>query len=158
MGCGRRPLCAALCAPPGSARIWDTDLFEDSNTSSASSLGIPTGVSPVVAAIHAAGHVSICYVEAGAYQTGFPDDADFAPADYGRRARRYRMQGYPDEWWLDIAGFRDYVAGQASTLTGAAVNIAAALGKRFTWCALEGQDAVLDSIARYCTTITDSPH
>ena len=124
---------------PGSANIWDTDLFQDSNTARA---GIPTGGSPVVRALHASGKYSICYIEAGAYQTTFPDDSDFAASDYGDKARRYRMKGYPNEWWLNIAGFRNYVAGHGSTLTGAAVNIAAALNRRIGWCALEGQDAI----------------
>jgi hypothetical protein len=124
---------------PGSANIWDTDLFEDSNTAHA---GIPTGSSPVVAALHASGKYSICYVEAGAYQTSFPDKSNFAPGDYGDAAKRYRMQGYPNEWWYDIAGFRNYVAGHRSTLKGVAVNIAAGLAKRIGWCALEGQDAI----------------
>ncbi|MGA2012723.1 MAG: endo alpha-1,4 polygalactosaminidase [Solirubrobacteraceae bacterium] len=136
------PATSGAYPSPGSATIWDTDLFEDSNTSSGGALRIPTGPSAVVSAIHAAGHYSVCYVEVGAYQTGYPDDASYLPADYGRRARRYEMQGYPNEWWLNIAGFRTYVAGEPSTLTGAAVNIAAVLGKRFAWCALEGQDAV----------------
>jgi hypothetical protein len=95
-----------------------------------------------VRAIHAAGHYSICYVEVGAFQTGYPDNSNFAPADYGHRRKRYQMQGYANEWYLDVAGFRNYVAGDSSTLTGAAVNIAAALAKRFGWCRLEGQDAV----------------
>jgi hypothetical protein len=124
---------------PGSAIIWDTDLFADSNTRDA---GIPTGRSPVVAALHASGKYSICYVEAGAYQTSFPDTSSFARADYGNKAKRYQMQGYPNEWWFNLAGFRHYVAGRSSTLTGAAVNIAAGLQKRIGWCALEGQDAV----------------
>jgi hypothetical protein len=34
------------------------------------------------------------------------------------------------------------VAGNSTTLEGAAVNIAAGLSKRFAWCKLEGQDAV----------------
>ncbi|MGN6170679.1 MAG: endo alpha-1,4 polygalactosaminidase [Solirubrobacteraceae bacterium] len=127
---------------PGSAHIWDTDLFQDSNTSSGRVLRIPTGASPVVKAIHAAGHYSICYVEVGAFQTGYPDNSDFAPADYGNRAKRHQMQGYPNEWWFDIAGFKNYVAGKSSTLAGAAVNIAHSLARRFRWCALEGQDAV----------------
>lgn len=124
---------------PGSADIWDTDLFQDSNTARA---GIPTGGSPVVRALHASRKYSICYIEAGAYQTTFPDDSDFVAADYGAGARRYRMKGYPNEWWLNIAGFRHYVAGDRSTLTGAAVNIAAALNRRIGWCAREGQDAI----------------
>jgi hypothetical protein len=135
------PAPSAAYPAPGSAHIWDTDLFEDSNTSSGGTVRIPTGPSPVVRAIHAAGHYSICYVEAGAYQTSFPDGADFAPADYGNRAKRYQMQGYPNEWWFNIAGFKNFVAGHPSTLTGAAVNIAAALNKRFQWCKLEGHDA-----------------
>jgi hypothetical protein len=52
------------------------------------------------------------------------------------------MQGWPGEWWLDISGFANYVAGDPSTLSGAAENIAAAVDKRIGWCALEGQDAV----------------
>ena len=133
------PAITAAYPKPGSANIWDTDLFQDSNVAGA---GIPTGASPVVKALHAAGKYSICYIEAGAYQAGFPDDADFAPADYGRRARRHQMQGYANEWWFDLAGFAHYVAGRASTLSGAAVNIAAGLDKRIGWCALEGQDAI----------------
>jgi Glycoside-hydrolase family GH114 len=129
------PATSAAYPAPGSANIWDTDLFQDSNTPGA---GIPTGASPVVSAIHAAGHYSICYVEAGAYQAGMPDGSDFAPADYGSAAKSYRMQGYPDEWWLDVRGF----AGNSATLTGAAVDVAGALAKRFSWCAAEGQDAV----------------
>jgi hypothetical protein len=90
------PAASAPYPAPGSAHIWDTDLFQDSNTSAGARLGIPTGPSPVVAAVHAAGHYSVCYVEAGAYQTGFPDDGDFARADYGYATRRHQMQGYTD--------------------------------------------------------------
>jgi hypothetical protein len=134
------PATSGAYPSPGSADIWDTDLFQDSNTANA---GIPTGPSPVVEAIHAAGHYSICYVEAGAYQVGFPDDSDFASADYGGVGdTATEMQGYPDEYWFDLTGFRNYVAGDPSTLTGAAVNIAAGLNRRFQWCKLEGQDAV----------------
>jgi Glycoside-hydrolase family GH114 len=89
---------------PGSARIWDTDLFFDSNTSSARNLGIPTGPSRVIAALHRDGHYSICYVEAGAYQTNFPDGADFAPGDYGHRAKRYQLQGFPTSGISTSAG------------------------------------------------------
>jgi Glycoside-hydrolase family GH114 len=124
---------------PGSADIWDTDLFEDAGPARA---GIPPGPSAVVAALHAAGTYSICYVEAGAYQTGFPDDRDFAPADYGAGARRYGMPDWPGEWWLNLTGFRAYQPGRASTLSGAAVNIAAGLARRIHWCAVEGQDAL----------------
>jgi hypothetical protein len=79
-------------------------------------LAIPTGVSRVVQAIHAAGHYSVCYVEASAFQTGFPDDDDFATSDYGGRARRYEMKGYPNKWWFDISGFKDYAAGDLRRL------------------------------------------
>ncbi len=103
---------------------------------------MPTGPSAVVTALHAAGKYSICYVEAGAYQTGFPDDADFAAADYGNGASQYAMRGWSGEWWFDISGFANYVAGDPSSLTGAAVNIAAGLDERIGWCALEGQDAL----------------
>ena len=133
------PEISAPYPEPGSATIWDTDLFQDSNRAGA---GVPTGRSPVVAALHRSGKYSICYVEVGAYQTGFPDEADFAPADYGYAAHRYGMQGYPNEWWFNIAGFRDYVPGRRSTLSGAAGDIAAALDKRMRWCKREGQDAV----------------
>jgi hypothetical protein len=138
---GLPPVTAPYPAP-GSAKIWDTDLFDDSNTSSRGRPGVPTGPSPVVEALHAADHYAVCYVEAGAFQTGFPDNADFAKSDFGDRAKRYQMRGYSNEWWFDIVGFKNYVAGQPSTLTGVAVNIAAALNDRFKWCGLEGQNAV----------------
>src|SRR5690348_13293454 len=115
-GVGGLPTMRAPYPRPGSARIWDTDLFFDSNTSSGRTLGVPTRRSPVVAALHRAGHYSICYVEAGAYQTNFPDGADFSPRDYGHRAKRYQLQGFPDEWYFDIRGFRHYVPGRRSTL------------------------------------------
>jgi len=134
------PATSAAYPAPGSANIWDTDLFQDSNTADA---GIPTGRSPVVQAIHAAGHYSICYVEAGAYQVGFPDDSHFATADYGGIGNTAtQMQGYADEYWFDLTGFRNYAAGRPGTLTGAARDIASALSRRFAWCKLEGQDAV----------------
>jgi hypothetical protein len=82
-------------------------------------VGIPTGRSPVVQALHAAGKYSICYVEAGAQQLGFPDRRDFAPADYGHYAKRYQTRGYPNEWWFDIRGFERYVDGRPGTLRGA---------------------------------------
>lgn len=123
----------------GAANIWDTDLFLDSNTPHA---GIPTGPSPVVRALHRAGKYAICYIEAGAQQTSFPDRHDFAPADFGHYAKRYKMRGWSGEWYFDLRGFKGYVAGRPSTLRGAAVNIAAGLAKRIHWCALEGQDAI----------------
>jgi hypothetical protein len=95
-----------------------------------------------VRALHAAGTYSICYVEAGAWQPSFPDRGDFAPADYGHRAARYRLVGFGGEWWFDLRGFRGYVTERGSTLRGAARNIAAGLARRIRECALEGQDAV----------------
>jgi len=140
------PPTAAAYPAAGSAHIWDTDLFYDSNRSFNSRSGpvlrSPTGSSPVVKAIRAAGHYSICYVEAGAFQTNFPDNAHFARADYGNRARRHQYVGYANEWWLNIAGFAHYVRGHPRTLTGAAPNIARGLSDRFRWCKVEGQDAV----------------
>jgi len=124
---------------PGSANIWDTDMFADSNTDG----GVPTGPSPVVQALHAAGKYSICYIEAGAQQPE-PDSSNFAPADYttGSNAQTTEMQGWAGEYWYDIRGFANYVAGDPSTLTGAAVNIAAGLAARIHDCAVEGQDAI----------------
>jgi hypothetical protein len=141
------PAVSARYPAPGSARIWDTDLFYDSNRSFNGKHGNPvlrppTGPSAVVKAIHRAGHYSICYVEVGAFQTNFPDNSHFAPADFGYGARRYNYVGYPNEWWFDTRGFAHYVPGHPGTLTGAARNIAAALAFRFRWCKLEGHDAV----------------
>lgn len=152
LGLAGLPATSGAYPSPGSANIWDTDLFNDSNT-----FGIPTGPSPVVQAIHAAGHYSLCYVETGAYQVGFPDDANFATADYGGVGNTAtQMQGYSGEYWFNLTGFANYVVGQPSTLSGAAVDIATQLNKRFAWCKLEGQDAVdpdnLDGYANKSTS------
>ena len=90
-------------------------MFADSNTDG----GVPTGPSPVVQALHTAGKYSICYIEAGAQQAE-PDSSNFAPADYtnGSSPQTTEMQGWPGEYWYDIRGFADYVAGDPSTLTG----------------------------------------
>lgn len=124
---------------PGSANIWDTDMFADSNTNG----GMPTGPSPVVQALHAAGKYSICYIEAGAQQAE-PDSSNFAVADYqnGSNQTTTEMAGWPGEYWYDTRGFASYVAGDNSTLSGAAVNIAAGMAKRIEDCAIEGQDAL----------------
>ncbi len=138
-GLGGLPPVSAAYPASGSANIWDTDLFADSNTGG----GIPTGPSPVAQALHAVGKYSICYIEAGAQQPG-PDSSNFAPADYtnGSNPATTAMQGWPGEYWYDIRGFANYVAGDRSTLTGAAVNVAAGLAKRIEDCAIEGQDAI----------------
>ena len=139
---------SAAVPAPGSANIWDTDLFQDSNVANA---GIPTGHSPVVTALHGAGKYSICYVEAGAYQAGFPDDSDFAAGDYtnGSNSNTTAMRGWSGEWWFDLRGFAGWSTSNPTVFPGgsaadqaAAVNIAAGLAKRFSWCALEGQDGV----------------
>jgi hypothetical protein len=147
-GLGGLPATTGAYPTAGAANIWDTDLFQDAGSSVTSAgsygAGIPTGASPVVEAIHAAGHYSVCYVEAGAQQTGFSDFIDFASADYlnGSISTTTQMQGYAGENWFNIAGFAKYVAGQPATLTGAAPNIAAGLDARFKGCKAEGQDAV----------------
>ncbi|HYB27098.1 MAG TPA: endo alpha-1,4 polygalactosaminidase [Solirubrobacteraceae bacterium] len=150
IGGGTLPTYSAAYPAPGSANIWDTDLFADSNVSG----GIPTGPSPVVQGIHAAGHYAICYVEAGANQVGFPDDSDFASADYTDPGHNTQLQGYPGENYLDLAGFSGWSArspsvfpdttpsNDASNDVSAAQNIAAGLAQRFAWCKREGQDAV----------------
>jgi hypothetical protein len=124
---------------PGSANIWDTDMFADSNANG----GVPTGPSPVVQALHAAGKYSICYIEAGAQQAE-PDSSNFAVADYqnGSSPTTTEEVGWPGEYWYDTRGFANYVAGDNSTLTGAAANIAAGMAKRIEDCAIEGQDAL----------------
>ena len=138
------PATSAAYPAAGSANIWDTDLFQDAATTAnaTNSSGIPIVASPVVQAIHAVGHYSICYVEAGAFQTGFPDDKNFASADYGGQTTAHQMQGWSGEWWFDTSGFANYVAGQPSTLTGAAVNIASGMDQRIAGCKAEGQDAL----------------
>src|ERR1035437_6453984 len=81
---------------PGSANIWDTDMFADSNTNG----GMPTGPSPVVQALHAAGKYSICYIEAGAQQAE-PDSSNFAVADYqnGSNHTATAKGGWPGGGW-----------------------------------------------------------
>jgi hypothetical protein len=129
---------------PASANIWDTDLFADSNTDG----GIPTGASPVVQALHAAGKYSICYIEAGAQQAE-PDSSDFAAADYGDGATRYEEAGWPGEYWYDTSGFAGWSASDPTVFPGGsasdqsiAANIAAGMAQRIADCAVEGQDAL----------------
>jgi hypothetical protein len=108
-----------------------------------------------VQAIHAAGHYSICYVEAGAQQTGFPDAASFAAADYtnGSNLETTQMQGYANEHWFNLRGFKGWSASAPTTFpsdglstatedSAAAADIATGLAQRFAWCKLEGHDAV----------------
>jgi hypothetical protein len=131
-----------------SANIWDTDLFADAN--GLGSNEEPDGPSTIVSDLHAAGKYSICYVEAGAYQTGFPDDSHFASGDYTNPSgESTQMQGYANEHWFDLRGFAGWNSGSPSSFTGgsaadqtAAANIAAGLNDRFAGCKAEGQDAV----------------
>jgi hypothetical protein len=139
------PFTAAYVAS-STANIMDSDEFED-----AAKLGAnhdPTQATVIIHDMHVANKYAICYVEAGAYQKGFPDDGNFAVADYGATGsypnqqfnRRYQMDGYPDEYYLNIAGFAGYTPG--ATLTGTAANIATALGERIAGCHAEGQEAI----------------
>jgi len=48
-------------------------------------------------ALHAAGRKVICYVDAGSWEPGRPDSADFPAAVLGKA-----LVGWPDEKWLDI--------------------------------------------------------
>ena len=85
------------------------------------------------------------YVEAGAFQTGFPDDSDFATSDYTNGSScTTQMQGYSNEWWFDLRGFAGWSSSDPGVFPSgsaadqaAAANIAAGLGDRFYWCALE---------------------
>jgi hypothetical protein len=140
-----RPFTASYVAS-STANVMDSDEFED-----AAKLGAnhdPTSATVIVHDMHVANKFAICYVEAGAYQKGFPDDGNFAVTDYGATGsypnqhfnRRYQMDGYPDEYYLNIAGFAGYTPG--ATLTGTAANIATALGQRIAGCHAEGMDGV----------------
>ncbi len=125
---------------PGSANIWDTDMFADSNTDG----GVPTGPVAGGAGPARGRGQSIRHAQGRAHSR---------PSRTARTSRRpttrmvptpqtTEMQGWPGEYWYDIRGFANYVAGDPSTLTGAAVNIAAGLTQRIDDCAVEGQDAV----------------
>jgi hypothetical protein len=129
------------------ANIFDTDEYEDANASGSN--GEPDGPSTLVADIHAHGAYSICYVEAGTYQTGFPDDALYNSADYGDKASKYAEKGWSGEWWLDIGGFTGWSPSDPSSFPGGsaadqtiAANIAGAMSQRIAGCRAEGQDAI----------------
>ncbi|MCU1458206.1 MAG: endo alpha,4 polygalactosaminidase [Actinomycetia bacterium] len=53
--------------------------------------------SSTVAALHAAGHRAVCYVDAGSWEPGRPDSGQFPPGVKGKA-----LDGWPDERWLDI--------------------------------------------------------
>lgn len=134
------------------ANIWDTDEFEDANSIGAN--GDPNGPSTIVSDLHAANKYSICYIEAGAFQQGFPDNGNFSSIDYTDPGNSTVMQGYPDERWMDTAGFSGWSASDPSVFpdtspsndpsndVAAAQNIAAAISQRIAGCRAEGQDAI----------------
>ena len=64
--------------------MYDIDLFDT-----------PQGT---IDALHAAGRTVICYVDAGSWEPGRPDSADFPAAVQGKA-----LDGWPDEKWLDVA-------------------------------------------------------
>ena len=47
--------------------------------------------------LHAAGRTVVCYVDAGSWEPGRPDAADFPAAVLGKA-----LAGWPDEKWLDV--------------------------------------------------------
>jgi hypothetical protein len=79
-----------------------------------------------VAALHAKGIKVVCYMDAGTYESGRPDSADFPASLKGAK-----VDGWPGELWLDVrpAG-PNYAALQAIMLA------------RFKVCQQKGFDAV----------------
>ena len=63
--------------------VYDIDLFENPAS--------------VVASLHAAGRKVICYVSVGSWEPYRPDAASFPLS-----VRGDRVEGFPDERWLDI--------------------------------------------------------
>ena len=134
------------------ANIWDTDEFEDANSLGAN--GDPNGPSTIVSELHAADKYSICYLEAGAYQLSFPDDGNFSSIDYTDPGHPTVMQGYPNEEWMDTAGFSGWSAANPTVFPDtspsndqtndvmAAQSIASAMSERIAGCHAEGQDAI----------------
>lgn len=75
-----------------------------------------------VAALHSSGHIAICYLDVGSWESYRPDAKRFPRSVLGRR-----YEGFPDERWLDIAHFHRF---------------APILARRFRLCAGKGFDAV----------------
>lgn len=63
--------------------MYDIDLFETAEE--------------VIADLHAAGRVVICYFSAGSYEDWRPDAGDFPEAALGKP-----LDGWEGEWWLDV--------------------------------------------------------
>jgi hypothetical protein len=68
---------------PGSAAVFDIDMFGNGNAT--------------VAALHALGKKVVCYFSAGSYEPGRPDSGNFTAADRGSE-----LDGWPGEYWLDL--------------------------------------------------------
>ncbi len=79
-----------------------------------------------VAALHAKGIKVVCYMDAGTYEPGRPDSADFPAALQGAK-----VDGWPGELWLDVRpSGPNYATLQAIMLA------------RFKVCQQKGFDAV----------------
>jgi hypothetical protein len=63
--------------------MYDIDLFDNSRQ--------------VVSSLHARGIKAVCYMSAGSFERGRPDERSFPSAVLGRP-----LSGYPSERWLDI--------------------------------------------------------
>ena len=63
--------------------MYDIDLFETP--------------SATIARLQGAGRIVICYFSAGSWERGRPDSGDFP-----KRIRGKRLDGFPDERWLDV--------------------------------------------------------
>jgi hypothetical protein len=98
---------------PGTTWFWEIGALPDlSNLHTVKAYDIDGFENPfsTVATLHAHGIKAICYMNAGSYQGGQPDDSAFAavPSLLGAK-----MQGWP-EYWLDVRpGGPNYAALQA---------------------------------------------
>jgi hypothetical protein len=79
-----------------------------------------------VSALHAAGKKVVCYMDAGTYEPGRPDSAQFPAALLGSD-----VAGWPGEKWLEIRPSGPHYA-----------ELQALLSARFQLCAQKGFDAV----------------
>ena len=79
-----------------------------------------------VAALHAKGIKVVCYMDAGTYEPGRPDDADFPASLKGAD-----VQGWPGELWLDVRPSGPNYAKLQQIMQA-----------RFTQCQMKGFDAV----------------
>ena len=69
--------------PTVAATVYDVDAFETP--------------AATVSALHASGRHAVCYVNAGAFETGRPDASSFPAALIGAA-----YAGWPGEFWLDV--------------------------------------------------------